>query len=213
MFSKGQQRGAACRPRCSVGPPIWAGLQALLLRPQSYQPIIACCPSICFVRRLRGLRSCNLSHQFNVGCAGAQNDLERITKMAYGQVGLYGMNEKVGLVSFPQRENDLTKPYSNETAHLIDLEVRRIVGEAYQRTLDLLTEKKALVTALAETLLEKEVSNPGLSLQHATILPGGHHALAASRSASCKLCAGDRHLMLCVSQCLLEADSTLGHRW
>ena len=90
-------------------------------------------------------------------CAGAQNDLERITKMAYGQVGLYGMNEKVGLVSFPQRENELTKPYSNETAHLIDTEVRRIISEAYQRTVDLLTEKKGLVTALAERLLDKEV--------------------------------------------------------
>ena len=108
--------------------------------------------------------------------------------MAYGQVGLYGMNEKVGLVSFPQRENDLTKPYSNETAHLIDLEVRRIVGEAYQRTIELLTEKKALVTALAETLLEKEVSTPGLRLQHACIpwspCPGCF-ALCLARALCC----------------------------
>ena len=89
--------------------------------------------------------------------AGAQNDLERITKMAYGQVGLYGMNEKVGLVSFPQRENEFQKPYSNETAQMIDLEVRRIIGEAYERTVALLTEKKGLVTALAERLLDKEV--------------------------------------------------------
>ena len=56
--------------------------------------------------------------------AGAQNDLERITKMAYAQVALYGMNEKVGLVSFPSEEGQLSKPYSDETAQLIDQEAR-----------------------------------------------------------------------------------------
>ena len=77
--------------------------------------------------------------------------------MAYAQVGVYGMNEKVGLVSFNQDENSLNKPFSNETAHLIDTEVRKMVGSAYQRTMAILTEKKELVTALAERLLDREV--------------------------------------------------------
>ena len=55
--------------------------------------------------------------------AGAQNDLERVTKMAYAQVALYGMNERVGLLSFPQDDSRLDKPYSNETARIIDDEV------------------------------------------------------------------------------------------
>ena len=77
--------------------------------------------------------------------------------MAYAQVGVYGMNPKVGLVSFPQEDNSFNKPFSNETAHLIDTEVRRMVQEAYLRTIDLLTDKKDLVTALAERLLAREV--------------------------------------------------------
>lgn len=80
--------------------------------------------------------------------------------MAYAQVGVYGMNEKIGLVSFPQEENQFSKPYSNETAQLIDSEVRSMVGNAYRRTLDLLTEKKDLVRSLAERLLEQEVPFP-----------------------------------------------------
>ena len=78
--------------------------------------------------------------------------------MAYAQVALYGMNEKVGLLSFPQDDNRLDKPYSNETARLIDDEVRQMVDRAYRRTLELLTEKRALVTDLAEQLLAREVT-------------------------------------------------------
>lgn len=88
---------------------------------------------------------------------GAQNDLERITKMAYSQVAIYGMNEKVGLVSYPNEEGSFNKPYSNETARLIDDEVRKMVQLAYERTIALLEEKKSLVMALAESLLEKDV--------------------------------------------------------
>ena len=91
-------------------------------------------------------------------CSGAQNDLERITKMAYSQVAIYGMNAKVGLVSYPNEEGSFNKPYSNETAQMIDNEVRKMVQTAYERTITLLEEKKTLVTALAETLLQKDVS-------------------------------------------------------
>ena len=91
---------------------------------------------------------------------GAQNDLERITQMAYQQVAVYGMNENIGLVSFPPRDDQFNKPYSNETAQTIDKEVRTIIDTAYKRCLDLLTEKKDLVEKLALTLLDKEVDFP-----------------------------------------------------
>lgn len=90
---------------------------------------------------------------------GAQNDLQQITRIAYSMVTVYGMNEKVGNISFydPQQENTFTKPYSDETAKLIDEEVRKLIDEAYERTKKLLIEKKADVEKLANALLEKEV--------------------------------------------------------
>lgn len=78
--------------------------------------------------------------------------------MAYSQVAIYGMNDKIGLVSYPNEEGSFNKPYSNETARMIDDEVRKMVQIAYDRTIALLEEKKTLVTALAETLLQKDVS-------------------------------------------------------
>ncbi len=90
---------------------------------------------------------------------GAQNDLQQITRIAYAMVTVYGMNEKVGNVSFydPQQENAFTKPYSEETSKIIDEEVRKLIDEAYERTKALLKEKKPQVEKLAEALLEKEV--------------------------------------------------------
>jgi cell division protease FtsH len=90
---------------------------------------------------------------------GAQNDLQQITKIAYSMVTVYGMNDKIGNVSFydPQQENAFTKPYSEETSKLIDQEVRKLIDDAYEATKKLLTEKKAQVEILAEALLEKEV--------------------------------------------------------
>lgn len=89
---------------------------------------------------------------------GAQNDLEKVTQLAYAQVSVYGMNERVGLVSFPQRQEPLAdKPYSDETARMIDAEVRALVSEAYARTVALLKEKRSLVEAMAQELLSKEV--------------------------------------------------------
>ncbi|WP_109696318.1 ATP-dependent zinc metalloprotease FtsH [Chitinophaga deserti] len=90
---------------------------------------------------------------------GAQNDLQVITRMAYAMVTVYGMNEKVGNVSFydPNNEQAFTKPYSEETAKMIDDEVRILIDKAYQRTKALLTDKLPNVKLLAEELLKKEV--------------------------------------------------------
>jgi AFG3 family protein len=90
---------------------------------------------------------------------GASNDLQQITKMAYSMVTVYGMNDKVGNVSYydPTADNTFTKPYSEETGKMIDEEVRGIIELAYVRTKNLLTEKKQQVEILAKQLLEKEV--------------------------------------------------------
>jgi cell division protease FtsH len=91
---------------------------------------------------------------------GAQNDLERITKLAYSMVTIYGMNEKLGNISYYDSkgsEYQFNKPYSETTAREIDEEVRKIIKEAYERTKKLLKSKKDKLTILAEQLLEKEV--------------------------------------------------------
>jgi AFG3 family protein len=90
---------------------------------------------------------------------GAANDLQQITRIAYSMVTAYGMNKKVGNVSFydPSQENSFTKPYSEETGKIIDEEVRNIIDAAYGRTLDLLREKSEQVETLAKELLDKEV--------------------------------------------------------
>ncbi|XAR68935.1 hypothetical protein NMG60_11000351 [Bertholletia excelsa] len=90
---------------------------------------------------------------------GAQNDLEKVTKMTYAQVAVYGFSDKVGLLSFPQREDgfEMTKPYSSKTAAIIDNEVREWVTMAYNRTVALVEEHREHVSQIAELLLEKEV--------------------------------------------------------
>jgi cell division protease FtsH len=90
---------------------------------------------------------------------GASNDLQQITKIAYSMVTTYGMNDKVGNVSFydPQQENYFTKPYSEETGKMIDQEVRKLIEDAYVKTKNLLTEKRGDVELLAKELLVKEV--------------------------------------------------------
>lgn len=101
------------------------------------------------------------SEELNFGkiSTGAQNDLQQITKIAYSMVTVYGMNDKVGNVSFydPQQENSFTKPYSEETSRLIDEEVRKLIDKAYDSTKELLTRKDREVKILAEALLEREV--------------------------------------------------------
>lgn len=92
---------------------------------------------------------------------GAQNDLERLTQMAYGMVKDYGMTETVGALSFYDstgaRGYDLTKPYSEKTAELIDQEVKKLVSMIHDRTLKILTENKEGFLQMAALLLEKEV--------------------------------------------------------
>ncbi|MGI4806472.1 MAG: hypothetical protein ACRYFL_17015, partial [Janthinobacterium lividum] len=90
---------------------------------------------------------------------GAQNDLERITKLAYAMVSIYGMNEKVGNVSFndPQGEYQFSKPYSDKTSELIDDEVRNLVRNVYDQTKKLLNDKREGLEKLASKLLEKEI--------------------------------------------------------
>lgn len=92
---------------------------------------------------------------------GAQNDLERLTQMAYGMVKDYGMTEAVGALSFYDstgaRGYDLTKPYSEKTAELIDQEVKKLVSMIHDRTLKILTDNKEGFLQMAALLLEKEV--------------------------------------------------------
>lgn len=92
---------------------------------------------------------------------GALNDLERLTKMAYSMVMYYGMSDKVGTLSFYDstgaRGYDLTKPYSEKTAELIDKEVKELVEMIHDRTESILKENFDGFTQLAELLLEKEV--------------------------------------------------------
>lgn len=96
---------------------------------------------------------------FNKISTGAQNDLERITKLSYAMVTIYGMNDKVGNVSFndTQGEYQFNKPYSEKTSEMIDIEVRNQIDKAYQRTKQLLTDKRDGLEKLAEKLLEKEI--------------------------------------------------------
>jgi len=96
---------------------------------------------------------------FNVVSTGAQNDLERVTQMAHAQVAVYGMSSSVGPLSFRSTEENgtLYRPYSEQTAQLIDTEVQSIINGAYDRTLDILRKHRPQLDALAEALLEKEV--------------------------------------------------------
>jgi cell division protease FtsH len=90
---------------------------------------------------------------------GALSDLEKVTKQAYAMVTVYGLNEKIGNISYydSQGRESFTKPYSDNTANTIDEEVSKLIESQYQRALDILTENKDKLTLLAEKLLESEV--------------------------------------------------------
>ncbi len=92
---------------------------------------------------------------------GALNDLERVSKQAYAIVVYFGMNDKIGNVSYydssGQNEYNFQKPYSDETAKLIDQEIQNLIEKAYQRAKQIIIENKANMELLAQMLLEKEV--------------------------------------------------------
>ena len=92
---------------------------------------------------------------------GALNDLEKVTKQAYAMVAYFGMSDKVGNISFydssGQSDYGFTKPYSEETAELIDSEAKKIVEESYRKAKEVISANIVGLTQLAEQLLEKEV--------------------------------------------------------
>ena len=92
---------------------------------------------------------------------GALSDLEKITKQAYAMVSVYGLNDKIGNISFydssGQSEYSFSKPYSEKTGQIIDEEVSKMVETAYIRTKGILSENKDKLALLAQKLLEKEV--------------------------------------------------------
>ena len=98
---------------------------------------------------------------FGAISTGALSDLEKITKQAYAMVSIYGLNDKIGNISFydssGQQEYNFNKPYSEKTAETIDEEVKKLIDAAYQRTKDLLMKHKDHLHALATRLLEREV--------------------------------------------------------
>ena len=92
---------------------------------------------------------------------GALSDLERITKQAYSMVVYFGLNKKIGNVSYydssGQSEYSFTKPYSEKTAEEIDKEIHDLIESAYKRALDILKGNKEKLDQLASILLEREV--------------------------------------------------------
>ncbi|WP_292890003.1 ATP-dependent zinc metalloprotease FtsH [Nonlabens sp.] len=98
---------------------------------------------------------------FNNISTGALSDLEKVTKQARAMVTIYGLNEKVGNITYydssGQQEYSMTKPYSEQTAVIIDEEISKIIEQQYHRAIKILEENKDKLTQLAEILLEKEV--------------------------------------------------------
>jgi ATP-dependent metalloprotease FtsH len=98
---------------------------------------------------------------FNKISTGALNDLEKITRQARAMVTIYGLNEKIGNITYydssGQSEYNFTKPYSEETAQIIDKEISKLIEIQYQRAIEILGSNKDKLVVLAELLLEKEV--------------------------------------------------------
>ena len=91
---------------------------------------------------------------------GALSDLERVTKVAYSMVTMYGMNDRIGNVSYydsKQSDYAFTKPYSESTSQAIDEEVRKLIEQAYQFVKNMLSERRGALEVIAQELLEKEI--------------------------------------------------------
>lgn len=96
---------------------------------------------------------------FNRITTGAQDDLKKVTQIAYAQIVQFGMSDKIGNISFDLGQPGdpvYEKPYSEATAQTIDSEVKALIDKAYKRTLELLESKKAAVDSVAKRLLDKE---------------------------------------------------------
>ena len=94
---------------------------------------------------------------FTTITTGAQDDLSKITRMAFEICASYGMNKELGPISYRTEQESMHKPYSERTGEMLDFEVRKMVAEAHKRTTQLLTDHKADVEKVAKLLLEKEV--------------------------------------------------------
>ncbi len=111
--------------------------------------------------QLAGLLGGRIAEEVNYHTlgVGALSDLERATKTAYAMVTYYGMSKKIGPLSYYDStgtRDTFTKPFSEQTAHDIDVEVRRFVEEAYARARAIIEAKNAQINAIADLLLEKE---------------------------------------------------------
>ena len=111
--------------------------------------------------QLAGMLGGRIAEEVNYGTlgAGALSDLERATKMTYAMVAYYGMSKKIGPISYYDSagtRDTFTKPFSEQTAHEIDQEVRRIMAEAYERAKRIIEKKNGQINAMADLLLEKE---------------------------------------------------------
>ncbi len=95
--------------------------------------------------------------EFGKISTGALSDLEKVTKQAHAMVSIYGLNEKIGNVSYYNMGEGFTKPFSEKTAALMDDEVKNITDIQYQRAIKILTENKDKLNQLADKLIEKEV--------------------------------------------------------
>lgn len=89
--------------------------------------------------------------------SGASDDFNKVTKMATSYVSSFGMSDKIGTVSYPVDNEQIQKPFSDQTARMIDEEVRDVIKTAYQRTRDTLEKHKDGLIAVAQRLLDKEV--------------------------------------------------------
>jgi cell division protease FtsH len=103
------------------------------------------------------------SEEVNFGkiSTGALNDLEKVTKQAFSMVVYFGLNKKIGNISYydssGQSEYSFQKPYSEKTAEVIDQEIHKLIESAYERAKKVLIENKEKLETLARVLLEKEV--------------------------------------------------------